>query len=461
MSKEYNQFNDEAAEYIFIDTNLLLECKSLKMIDWSILFSKGEFVLLISLPVIEEIDKKKTSGKERVNRKARQWNSILKPNYEEEVYTDDTLNVKICIAPLPDRKLLEDQSGKLNLSKIDHEILANALVFAQETENVETSILTYDNNMMILADQCKFKHYKIPDEWLLEREEDSKEKKIRELEKELLAIKNAGPIIEVKCDYNAIIESYGFKALDEREIETLISEVTKAFPKKEKQNAIGIAGLMPSKFAENENKRIYDKYSIKEYPEWIGKVKSYLEELHVDFERHTRNTTIRLEICNSGVLPAFDFILNIICTNCIIVNPNKYFHDFPLPPKYPNTSSILSSLSAPMPRIVNDSKNSFSKYEFELVDKDVNKLVYECKQFRHKSESEKIEFNIEIDENVDRAVIKYLCTSKESSSYIEDNIIISQTRIEDEEFYNIADVFLKKLISDYNGNKKQEEPNEH
>ena len=57
--------------YLFADTNLLIQGRSLEELDWSAWNEFDEVRLIVSSPVLREIDYRKNKGNDRVSKRAR------------------------------------------------------------------------------------------------------------------------------------------------------------------------------------------------------------------------------------------------------------------------------------------------------------------------------------------------------------------------------------------------------
>lgn len=64
--------------YLFPDTNLFIQCKSLNELDWSEWANFSEIHLIVCRPVLREIDNQKNRGNGRVSRRARKAHSLFR-----------------------------------------------------------------------------------------------------------------------------------------------------------------------------------------------------------------------------------------------------------------------------------------------------------------------------------------------------------------------------------------------
>jgi predicted ribonuclease YlaK len=89
--------------HLFPDTNVLVQCRPLKELDWSAWREFDEVHLVISRPVQAEIDDQKNKGGDRLARRARRASSLLRQiilnGQEHSVVRPTDPNVKIFIRP--------------------------------------------------------------------------------------------------------------------------------------------------------------------------------------------------------------------------------------------------------------------------------------------------------------------------------------------------------------------------
>ena len=69
--------------YFFVDTNLFIQCQPLEQLDWSPWRTFEEVRLIVSSPVLREIDHLKTKGNDRVGRRARAASAMFREMLDE------------------------------------------------------------------------------------------------------------------------------------------------------------------------------------------------------------------------------------------------------------------------------------------------------------------------------------------------------------------------------------------
>ncbi len=70
--------------YLFLDTNLFIQCRALEELDWSAWAGFEEVHLIASRPVQREIDNQKNRGNHRVGRRARKAYQLFRRVLESE-----------------------------------------------------------------------------------------------------------------------------------------------------------------------------------------------------------------------------------------------------------------------------------------------------------------------------------------------------------------------------------------
>ena len=130
--------------YLFVDTNLLLQCRSLEELDWSTWNKFDEVRLIVSKPVQREIDYRKNKGNDRVGKRARAANTMFRKmlNDRDKVVRDSDPCVKLSVEPQHQySKKLED---RLNYQERDDQLIGTVYEFAQCHPGADVRLLTHD-----------------------------------------------------------------------------------------------------------------------------------------------------------------------------------------------------------------------------------------------------------------------------------------------------------------------------
>ena len=109
---------------IFPDSNLFLQCKSIKELPWHEISDGEDITIIISRPLQEEIDRLKHDGNKRRAKRARKANSFLRDiilsEEQELVIRESTPSVTMSFV-FPESKTNMDD--RLDLSKPDDRII--------------------------------------------------------------------------------------------------------------------------------------------------------------------------------------------------------------------------------------------------------------------------------------------------------------------------------------------------
>lgn len=125
--------------HLFFDTNLLIQCKVLDEIDWSVWEDFDEVQLIATRPVQREIDYQKNKSRGRVNDRARKASSlfreILRSDSRIKVVQDSAPRVAIKIRP--DLQPQEDLRGELDYTERDDQLVGTVSTFFQSHPDEE------------------------------------------------------------------------------------------------------------------------------------------------------------------------------------------------------------------------------------------------------------------------------------------------------------------------------------
>ena len=188
--------------YLFVDTNLFIQCRDMSELDWSEWKDFSEVHLIVSLPVQREIDRQKTRGNDRVGRRARRsysslFRTIATGEKEYELIKELEPQVKLFLESpsRPDPELADS----LDYRRPDDEIIGCLHRFAKDHPDFDVRLLTHDTGPMMTAKGLGLSVAPIRDEWLLPAESNDEEREINRLRQEVAQIKNAEPQFDIKC----------------------------------------------------------------------------------------------------------------------------------------------------------------------------------------------------------------------------------------------------------------------
>ncbi|HHV36536.1 MAG TPA: hypothetical protein GXX77_01700 [Candidatus Cloacimonetes bacterium] len=419
---------------VFFDTNFLIQCKDLEQIDFSELFGDFNSIeLLLTEPVLKEIDNFKTDPNRRRSGKARKYNSIL----SKILNSDDTLypinkdsSIVLKLAPHYKYIDLANVDGLLDISNPDDMLLAYVMKYKAENQG-KICLITHDNIILAKAHNRKLDKHDIPESWLLPPSKDENQKTIETLQKQIIELKKNRPDIQVNCfleDINGRLTEKPvvklFPPLTPEETDYFINKLKSKFPLKiDFSEELNIAEKLykPNHarfhfdFIQQmhvaQTKERIDNYINVDYPEWIEKLNKWLSKIH--FHLYYKHNTLRLVVNleNTGNVFADDLRLELSLLNgCEFIPKSFLEYDYNIAlsmPKCPNppsgryTKSPLEFLNSSYPTLYNFPSKPQPPYRnkhklyYEYKHDDLeDKLMFTCDEFRHHAETKSLSFDV-------------------------------------------------------------------
>lgn len=388
-------------QFLFVDSNLFLQCRPLEDLDWDRLVGREEVTILVPSAVLAELDKHKSDGNSRRAQRARRALQFLNALLEAP---DDTVIVrtsptKVIAQFAPE---VSGDAGTLN----DDSILIEVAEMSRTRGNQTVGLVTHDTNLKVKAKRKGLRFFAVPDEWLLAPEPDERDKRVRQLEEEVALLKRQTPIIEITLDGNQEIELVvpSYEPLTPGTVERLVEAMTAKFPMKTdfsltsterllSAGGIGMFGLRPPADWE------IAKYQNEEYPRWEQSLCGRLKQLHTSLRIRDAATDIRLLIANNGTVPGEHVHVALkVSEGLLNVDPEHYDKlmkrlltrpGAPSPPQPRQTSldSVgnlhgLSGFTPPyMPEIpIRPKRDKFYLKAGKGID---TEWVWECENMRH------------------------------------------------------------------------------
>lgn len=427
---------------LFPDTNFFIQCQEASQLNWSRLFPGEELiVLVIPKAVADEIDRQKQDGNVRRAKQARKANSFFR-----EIILSETGRVKMKEAqPTVEATFSPPNLAScslpefLDLGRNDDQIIAEILRYKATKPEQEPSLLTHDTNPMRTAKLCGLPFVAIPEEWLLQPEPDTKDKRISDLERKIKELQAQGPQFEVVAiDANSVavksleVDIPYYPELTEEEITNFVSCIKQEFPmkthfpteapKKEQGNIFTQHSLLGFGMRETyilPSEAEIKKYQCEEYPKWLKGVEAYFRNLAENLVMHNRTSFITFCVNNFGSAAAENALIEFYALGDILLirkpdneETEEIFEKmrFPNPPVAPkgywksqpmsilenfmqyqqgfSIDPIVKPLIMPtMPTFEMRDKNEIY-WKPSKPEKPTNYWCFECEEFRHQMESE-------------------------------------------------------------------------
>jgi hypothetical protein len=478
--------------YLFPDTNLFIQCRSLDQIDWSAWEDFDEVHLYVSRPIQIEIDKHKNQGKGRPAKRGRTTAS----RFRDVIKSEDNFIIVREGAPLIKLflkiEIPPSTSISLDYSHSDNQLVGITHAFAASNPDSYVRVLTHDIGPLMSAKTFNVGFYEIPDDWLLPAEESEADKKVTELEKQICNLRKSEPQFQVRSIYdNAEVKTLEldyirYDALTEDEVSDMLRRLESQFPihtdfgSKNPIERSSFGMLLEREIFTPATAEEIVNYQDKEYPSWRDKCEEVLRRYHKILQHQLGQPTCEFSIANMGTRPADDALVTLVAKGDIEIMPpqrqegdtskKESANSLPLPPSPPRghwkTKNIMAGFSHPFSGMEFLNTNSLDimsplrrptpidpngfYYKPERPSLPVERYSLECKQWRHAVEPEW--FKTRIHFPLDRDKISGALECRVHAANLSDSLSITvpvRIQIITQSAYPAAKEALEKLSMQY------------
>ena len=315
--------------YFFVDTNLLIQCNPLDQLDWSPWGTFEEVRLIVSSPVLREIDYRKNKGNDRAGRRARATSAMFRKMLTEGQKIVRTASPRVVLSVEPQHTYSRDLEDRLNYQERDDQLVGTAYEFAERHQGTEVRLLTHDTTPQFTARSLGLTVDAIPDNWLLPPEPNKTEKKWAALKAENARLKKAEPSFSIRCldPSDAIVECYEtsytwFEPLTDVEVDELMQRLKDGFPleadfgpgeaaeRAVKQMDLNIF-LGPKEVYTPATEEEIAKYRDEAYPKWLTDCEQMLRNHHRALQQKIPVPEFSFLAMNRGTRPATDALITV------------------------------------------------------------------------------------------------------------------------------------------------------
>ena len=310
--------------HLFCDTNLLFQCKALEELDWSA-WDSFDVRVIVTKPIMREVDYRKNQGNTRVGKRARAANSLFRKMRPGgvKVVREDKPRVTLHVEPQHERS--GELADTLNYEERDDELVGTLYRFANQNPGTDARLLTHDTTPLYTAEGLGLKVEAIPDEWLLEPERDEQTKKVNELQEEIARFRRAEPSFDIRFQDTTGSEAESFEVdvdlydpLTKEEVGELMDRIRNAHPMKtdfgppkarDPLNALLSQTLELNRLASG---RVYHEpsrekvaeYRDEAYPDWLSACERMLSDIHLLLQQREPISRFCFSVANGGTRPA-------------------------------------------------------------------------------------------------------------------------------------------------------------
>ena len=294
----------------FLDTNVYLHYRDFREVDWPQVVGREAVRIVVPPIVLRELRDHSDSHpvpkvRERAGRVLRDMHTL----FEIGNPTDVREGVEIYIE---DREPRVDFAGLyLNPAANDDQLIASILMHQDENPASDTTLITSDSGLSLISKARRFKimSFRTPEAYRLASELDPTQAKMKELQKEVLALKARAPqlVLAYADESDRARFSMGMKktALPEGSPAT-IDELRERYPRRRhpegqiEKSLHDMMGGISSEEIHRYNREL-DQF-FKKYENYLGEILKY-DSLAA--------RSLRLELClvNKGTAPAEDIDL--------------------------------------------------------------------------------------------------------------------------------------------------------
>jgi rRNA-processing protein FCF1 len=334
--------------YAFVDTNSLLHYPLPDQHDWLALTKSKEVAIVIAPVVIRELNRHKDKPETRKLRDRAV--TVLKwlDRYIDEPSAALRPGMKLLL--LPFEPTLDFTAHRLSHELNDDWLIASVLSFKTENRNAEVVLVTEDRGLRVKARAHDIPTYQLADGSRLPDQLDPGEKRLKELEAELLRYRSAMPKLSLAFSGGGDHLRVTLPKLPELSTQIAaqqLEEKKRQYPKLVKPSGysgadLAIAVVLTPSEIDEYNKQLEDFYIA---------YKNYLVELHRFETRKTNTAKLEISLINSGNAPAEDIDVYMHFPDGMEVYDERGFEEATIEPSAPHKpltrfEQIAADLSA-------------------------------------------------------------------------------------------------------------------
>ena len=337
--------------YYFVDTNLFIQCQPLESLNWSTFLEFEEVCLIVSSPVLREIDHLKNRGNDRVGRQARKASAMFRDMLDEAQRVVHPQCPRVVLSIEPQHTCSRGLEEQLDLQERDDQLLGIVHKFVRSDPSKEVRLLTHDTTPLYKARGLGVAADRISDDWLRPPESTAAEKRMTALEAENARLKSAEPSLSIhfKDQSGMETESYTaeftwFEPLTDSEIDRLMKRLKAKFPpatkfsasespKKPSQSlADSLVKANRSFFLANHtyvpatDKEI-EHYRTEAYPGWMESCEGMLRTHHRSLQQDKAFPEFTFLAKNAGTRPATDVLVTVEARGGFQIKPPPFDDD--------------------------------------------------------------------------------------------------------------------------------------
>ena len=331
--------------YYFVDSNLFFQCQPLEQIDWAPWDGFEEVRLIVSNPVLREIDYRKSRGNGRVGSRARAASAMFRKMLKEGHRVAQPGNPRVILVVEPQHTYSPELDNRLDYRERDDQLVGTALKYSDDHHARDVRLLTHDTTPLYTAHGLSLTADQIPDSWLIPPETTPGEKEMASLKAENSRLRKKEPCFSIRCmgPSNSEIECYeashtSFQPLTDQHVLELMHELKSRFPLETdfgspepaeralRQTALNAFLGTKDVFSPATDKEI-SEYRDKAYPQWLSACEETLRNHHRTLQDQVPKLEFSFLAENVGTRPATDALVTIEDRGGFRILPPSACHD--------------------------------------------------------------------------------------------------------------------------------------
>ena len=331
--------------YLFVDTNLFVQCFPLEQLDWSRRNSFDEVRLIVSKPVLREIDNHKNKGNDRIGKRARATTTMFRRTLTDGSRVVNCTNPRVVLCVESHHQYSQELKDQLNYHERDDQLIGTAYEFAQRNKNCDVRLLTHDTTPMFTASGVGLPADLISDDWVLPPETSGMEKELASLKAENARLKKAEPSISIRCvdQSDSQVERYErtyewFHPLTDEQVHELMRRLKTRFPlatdfgPSEPQERVARQTVLDHFLGARQvyspaTPKEIAKYREEAYPQWTEHCEQVLRHYHSIMQKEALMLGFNFLANNGGTRPATDALITVEAHGSFQIMPPPFRDD--------------------------------------------------------------------------------------------------------------------------------------
>ena len=324
-----------------VDTNLFLQCHPLEQLDWTPWDSFEEVRLIVTRPVLREVDYRKNKGNDRISRRARATSAMFRRMLTDEhkVFRAKKPRVVLCIELQHTHSPELEQ--QLNYQERDDQLVGTLYEFSRCHEGIDVRLLTHDTTPLFTARGLGLTGDIIPDNWLLPPESTDAEREVQSLRSEVARLRKTEPSFTILCEdqSNTELEHYyasftWYKPLTDDQVAAVMQSLKAQFPLEsdfgprepaerapKQRTGVNVLDEITKELFTPATDEEIEEYRDKTYPEWLERCEQILRYHHWALQEQAPLLQFSFLAANVGTRPATDALVTIEARGNLQIQP--------------------------------------------------------------------------------------------------------------------------------------------